>query len=80
MQAAEFTITMPELPGAVFFTYEAMIENIGIAKAYEAAVAEYAKTRDAFLLQVDLAEIGYTPEDVAWHVAHPGERMRQRYE
>ncbi|HWK96162.1 MAG TPA: hypothetical protein VNR39_12140 [Pseudolabrys sp.] len=79
MQTAKFAIKSPELPGAIFASYEAMLENVTNAKRYEEAVAEYAKTRDAFLLQVDLTDIGYTAEDVAWHIARPGERMRQEY-
>jgi len=73
------TIATPDLPGAVFFSYEALLETVHDALAYEAAVAEYAREGDEFLLAVDLNELGFRTQDIEWHVKNRGKRMRQGY-
>lgn len=69
-----FQITAPALPGAVFFSREAMLAHIHDRIAYERVVASHAQDRDKAALTVDLQELGYDRAEIKRHLENPGAR------
>jgi hypothetical protein len=67
------------LPAAVFYNAAAWRENRGEARAYdERTVREYAEDRCEVDLWDAFERLGCLPDEIQWHVDHPGGRMRTR--
>jgi hypothetical protein len=47
--------------------------------AYEAAVADYARTGDEFALTDTLRQLGYERDEIDWQLDRPGQRMAQAF-
>lgn len=73
-------VTDYRLAGAVFESRQAYEEFAPERRAYEAAVAAYAEDSGADLeLRVDLSALGYSADDIEWHLANPGARLAADY-
>ncbi|TCU68239.1 hypothetical protein EDE08_109364 [Bradyrhizobium sp. R2.2-H] len=73
-------VTDYRLPGAIFHSRQAYNEFAPERRAYEAAVAAYADDPCADLeLRVDLSALGYSTDDIEWHLATPGARLAADY-
>lgn len=74
-----FSITTPELPGAVFYSREALLRHASERLQYDEVVETYAVDREPFALADGLNRLGYSAEDVRWHVDHAGQRIAEGY-
>jgi hypothetical protein len=64
---------------AVFYNAAALRVNIVEARAYELAVRDYAEDRCEVDLWDALERLGYMPDEIRWHVDHPGGRILTGY-
>ena len=63
----------------MFCNAAALRVNIAEGRAYERAVREYAEDRCEVDLWDALERLSWMPDEIQWHVDHPGERMTTGY-
>jgi hypothetical protein len=68
-----------QLPGAHFYSEQAVNNYAYAATRYENIVAQYDFDGDEADLWESLRGLGFDRNEIQWHVAHRGERMQQGY-
>ena len=72
-------LTFGELPGAHFASERAVNDHGYVATRYENVVAKFDVDGDEAELWESLVGLGFENDEIEWHVAHRGERMKRGY-
>ena len=72
-------ISFGELPGAHFASEQAVTDHGYMATRYENTIATFDLDGDEAELWPALAGLGFDRREIAWHIAHRGERMQRGY-
>lgn len=72
-------ITFGELPGADFYSEQAVKDHGYAATRYENIIATFEVDGDEAELWGSLRGLGFENDEIEWHSAHRGQRMPRGY-